>query len=90
MPRRSGLLSHAIAVLSNALYAACIQRAAVVLGGYEALGERLGIAPRLLERWAKGAGIADETIFLKIVDIVLESRFTPTRSSPEASTRYRR
>jgi hypothetical protein len=78
-----------LAPLSNTLYAACIQRAAALLGGYEPLAERLGISPRLLERWAGGKGFADETIFLKIVDIVLERQITPTRSSPEASTRYR-
>jgi hypothetical protein len=77
------------APLSNPLYAACIQRAAAMVGGYEALGERLGIPPRLLERWARGKGFVDETIFLKIVDIVLERRVIPTQSSPEASTRYR-
>lgn len=78
------------AVLSSALYAACIRRAADMLGGYEALGEQLKIPPRALERWALGRGVPDETIFLRIVDIVLERPVIPTRSSPEASTRYRR
>jgi hypothetical protein len=83
-------LSAVTAALSNALFAACIRRAADALGGYEALGEHLRISPRLLERWADGHGVPDETIFLRIVDIVLERRVIPTRSSPEASTRYRR
>jgi hypothetical protein len=77
-------------VLSNALFAACIRRAAGILGGYEALGEQLGIPPPLLEHWASGRGSADEATFLRVVDIVLERRFIPTRSSPAAWTRYRR
>ena len=69
--------------LSNALYAACLQRAAATLGGYEVLGERLRISPRLLERWAEGKGVVDEAVFLKLVDIVLERKIIPTRSSLE-------
>jgi len=87
---RKRLIVGVIAVLSNALYAASIQRAAALLGGYEALGEELRISPRVLERWAAGKGIVDEAIFLKIVDIVLAQGVIPIRSSPEASTRYRR
>jgi hypothetical protein len=79
-----------LAMLSNSLYAACIQRAALMLGGYEALGRELGISPRLLERWADRRGVPDEGVFLKVVDLVLERRFTPTQSSPAASTIYRK
>ena len=76
-------------VLSNTLYAACIQRAAAMLGGFDALGEKLAISPRMLERWANGKGLVDEAIFLRIVDIVVDNQVTPTRSSPEVLTRYR-
>ena len=74
-----------------ALYAACVRRAADLLGGYEALGARLGVPPEMLERWAYGNGNGAQLVFLRVVDILFEEsrRPTPTRSSPEVSTRYR-
>jgi hypothetical protein len=57
---------------ANPLYAECIQRAALLLGGYRELGARVCVAPRLLERWGRGQGVAPERVFLKVVDILLE------------------
>ena len=77
------------------LYAACIERAAALLGGYEALAARLNIPARTLERWARGEGLGARWVFLKAIDILLEEQLRkpppiPTRSSPEASTIYRK
>jgi hypothetical protein len=59
-------------MLRNPLYAECIRRAAQVLGGYAALGARLGRSPKILERWARGEGDGGEMVFLQIVDILQE------------------
>jgi hypothetical protein len=68
------------------LYAECIRRAAEILGGYAALGKRLGRSPKVLERWARGEGDAGEMIFLQIVDILLEETVRAVSSQPGAST----
>ena len=54
------------------LYAACIRRAVDLQGGYDALSERLGVPQRILRRWARGEGVAAESVFLRIVDILDE------------------
>jgi hypothetical protein len=68
------------------LYAECIRRAAGILGGYAALGKRLGRSPKVLERWARGEGDADELLFLQIVDILLEETMRAVSSRPGGST----
>lgn len=74
-------------MLRNPLYAECIRRAAEVLGGYAALGARLGRSPKILERWARGEGDAGEMIFLQIVDILAAEsiRAAPARLGEPAS-----
>jgi hypothetical protein len=62
----------------NPLYAACIRRAALLLGGYDALGARLGLSPQVLERWAAGNGWMSESVFLRVVDILSEERLGDT------------
>lgn len=74
------------------LYAVCIERAATLVGGYEALAARLKVPAAVLERWAHGDGLGTRWVFLKAIDILLEAERQPpipTRSSPEASTKYR-
>lgn len=66
----------------NALYAACIQRAAQRLGGYDALAARLKVSAALLERWASSESGASEAVFLKIVDILLEETPPPPSNPP--------
>jgi hypothetical protein len=56
---------------SNALYAACIARAAELLGGYEALAKRLGIPAQVLLRWSHGKEGIPEPVFLEVVDVLL-------------------
>jgi hypothetical protein len=64
-------------MLRNPLYAECIRRAAQALGGYAALGRRLGRSPRVLERWTRGEGDCGEMVFLQIVDILLDEGSRP-------------
>jgi hypothetical protein len=67
----------------NPLYAACVRRAALLLGGYEALSARLGIPAQVLERWAAGSGWMSESVFLRIVDILLKEQ--PQGSAPPST-----
>lgn len=69
-------------MLRNPLYAECIRRAAQVLGGYAALGARLGRSPQVLERWARGEGDAGEMVFLQVVDILVEESIRAVPPQP--------
>jgi hypothetical protein len=60
----------------NPLYAECVQRAAALVGGYAALGARLGVPPPAVERWACGREAVPERVFLRLVDILLEKRLS--------------
>ena len=76
----------------NPLYAACIRRAAYLLGGYDALSERLGVPQRTLRRWSQGDGVGAEMVFLKVVDILAEESGpfrspASTRETPAGSRR---
>ena len=81
-------------MLRDPLYAECIRRAARLLGGYAALGARLGHSPQVLERWARGEGDAGKMVFLQIVDILLDEsmRVVPPQpgdpTSPERNQRH--
>jgi hypothetical protein len=80
---------------AKSLQAECVRRAALLLGGYAALGQRIGASAHALEWWAGDRGEVPDVIFLRIVDVLLgdphaPQRPTPTRSSPEASTIYRK
>jgi hypothetical protein len=70
----------------NALYAACIRRAAQRLGGYDALAARLKVPAALLERWAS-SGTVNPAVFLKIVDILLEETPPPPSNPPPGGAR---
>jgi hypothetical protein len=66
----------------NPLYAECIRCAAQVLGGYAALGARLGRSPQVLEHWARGEGDPGESVFLRVVDILLDDSMRAVRPQP--------
>jgi hypothetical protein len=53
-----------------------------MLGGYAALGKRLGRSPKVLERWARGEGDGGEAVFLQIVDILMEESLRAVVSQP--------
>ena len=72
--------------MRDPLYAECIRRAAELLGGYAALGKRLGRSPKVLERWARGEGDGGEMVFLQIVDILLEHSIHAVPPQPDDSS----
>jgi DNA-binding transcriptional regulator YdaS (Cro superfamily) len=53
--------------------ASTLRRAAEILGSEERLALHLGITPSHLSLWLKGLGNAPDDVFLRAVDIVLES-----------------
>lgn len=67
----------------NPLYAECVRRSAALVGGYAALGARLGVPKALVERWAAGRSALPERVFLRVVDILLENGAAP---KPPAGT----
>ena len=69
-------------MLRNPLYPECIRRAAELLGGYAALGKRLGRSPKVLERWARGEGDVGDAVFLQIVDILLDQNIRAVPPQP--------
>jgi hypothetical protein len=73
-------------MLRDPLYAECIRRAAQLLGGYAALGARLGRSPQVLERWARGEGDAGEMVFLQVVDILMDESMRAVLPQPGDST----
>jgi hypothetical protein len=77
-------------MVRDPLYAECIRRAAEMLGGYVALGKRLGRSPQLLERWARGEGDAGEMVFLQIIDILLAESLRAVSSQAREATSARR
>jgi hypothetical protein len=70
----------------NSLYAACIRRAAQRLGGYDALAARMKVPAALLERWAD-SGEVNQSVFLKIVDLLLEEIPPPPSNPPPGDAR---
>jgi len=63
------------------LYARCVVRAAQLLGGYDELGAHLGIATPRLEAWSRGEAVPPTTVFLQIVDIILDAGVPPGGAS---------
>jgi DNA-binding transcriptional regulator YdaS (Cro superfamily) len=62
--------------------ASTLRRAAEILGSEEHLAVHLGITPSHLSLWLKGLGHAPDAVFLRAVDIVMESdrkKATPER-----------
>ena len=54
--------------------------AAKTLGGVQALAERLGVEPPILERWMAGEAVPPYDVFLKALDIVVgDPRLDPDR-----------
>jgi hypothetical protein len=56
----------------NPLYAACVSRAAALVGGFDQLGAQLGVKPARLRKWAEGVGEPPQAVFLRIVDLLLD------------------
>jgi hypothetical protein len=67
---------------AKSLHAECIRRAALILGGYAALGQRIGASPHALDWWARENGEVPDVIFLRVVDVLLGEPEAPLRPTP--------
>ncbi|HET7670709.1 MAG TPA: hypothetical protein VFK84_09900 [Burkholderiales bacterium] len=56
------------------VYMRTLQRAADIVGGPDALAQRLKVTPSHLELWLKGIESPREEIFLRAVDIVSDEQ----------------
>lgn len=58
-----------------------------MLGGLEALAERLKVSPRQLDYWMQDVGTPPDTVFFDVIDIIIESAGTrrPERPSWRAA-----
>ena len=57
------------------VYTRCLNRAAQILGGSDALARNLLVPPAVLLRWMTGEVRPPQAVFLKAVDIVLSVDF---------------
>ena len=63
--------------------ALAIRRAASMMGGLEALAERLKLSARQLDYWMRDIGTPPDTIFFDVIDIIIERA---GKSAPERRT----
>ena len=68
--------------MGNPIHERTLLRAAGILGGMDALAERLQVHPALLAMWLRGTGALPQDVFLKVVDIVLERDMSNIISPP--------
>jgi hypothetical protein len=54
-----------------------IRRAANMVGGLEALAERLKLSARQLDYWMRDIGTPPDTIFFDVIDIIIERAGQP-------------
>ena len=71
--------------VANPIYERVLLRAAGILGGVDALAERLQVHPALLGMWMRGSIALPQDVFLKVVDILLERDINAVVSPPEST-----
>jgi len=69
--------------MGNPIHERTLLRAAGILGGVDALAERLQVHPALLGMWMRGTMALPADVFLKVVDILLERDVDSILSPPE-------
>lgn len=57
--------------------ALAIRRAASMVGGLEALAERLKLSERQLDYWMRDIGTPPDTVFFDVIDIIIERAGKP-------------
>jgi hypothetical protein len=57
--------------------ALAIRRAATMMGGLEALAERLQLSERQLDYWMRDIGTPPDTVFFDVIDIIIERAGKP-------------
>jgi DNA-binding transcriptional regulator YdaS (Cro superfamily) len=71
--------------VGNPIHERVLLRAAGILGGMDALAERLQVHPALLGMWMRGTIALPQDAFLKVVDILLERDINAIVSPPPAA-----
>jgi DNA-binding transcriptional regulator YdaS (Cro superfamily) len=69
----------------QAARALAIRRAASMVGGLEALAERLKLSERQLDYWMRDIGTLPDTVFFDVIDIIIERAGKRTAERPLAS-----
>lgn len=57
---------------------------AVQMGGVDRLADRLGISARVLHLYITGKELVPDSLFLRVVDVVLEKLPSPPDAAPPA------
>ena len=63
-----------------------LEAAAEIVGGENALAQRLGVGPSLLAKFMTGSMPLPDTLLLRAVDIVLAARRVALRPTPVSPT----
>jgi len=58
--------------MGKALYIESVEDAAAIAGGYERLAAALGVSPEEVQSWSAGSAKPESTVFLRLLEIVLE------------------
>lgn len=72
--------------MNKTVYTAALERAALILGGIDRLGEYLAVRPNYLDRWLMGTSMPPPNIFLKVVDVVSQESLDRLAAYREKST----
>ena len=75
---------------TEAARALALRRAASMMGGLEALAERLKLSERQLDYWMREIGMPPDTVFFDVIDIIIERAGKPPRSAAAAESMRRR
>ncbi len=54
------------------VYARTLARAALISGGSAGLAKRLNVSPAQIEAWMSGADETPPSVFLELVDVIME------------------
>ena len=76
-----GLLDWELMKTEQAARALAIRRAATMMGGLEALAERLNLPERQLAYWMRDIGTPPDTVFFDVIDIIIERAGRPSRGA---------
>jgi hypothetical protein len=60
-------------IVADPLYRRMLSRASDLLGGHEALAQHLGVTTTRLMLWSVGAEALPPSVFLKLVDLLLQA-----------------
>lgn len=61
------------------VYARVVRRAAEIMGSQDALAAHLGVGTEDVALWIQGDKNVPTSVFLKVVDIVTQNAFPPTK-----------